>query len=77
MATLKNSDTNTQCAQILAHLQAGNSITGIDALNMFGCFRLPSRIWDLKQKGHEIDKATVELNNGKRVASYRLAVQNG
>ena len=62
---------------ILKYLQDGNSITGIEALNMFGCLRLPSIIWDIKQAGHKIDKVTVELNNGKRVGRYSMAVQNG
>lgn len=60
---------------ILNHLQYGNSITGIEALNMLGCFRPPSRIWDIKQAGHKIDKVTVELNNGKRVARYSLGAE--
>ena len=29
---------------ILAHLRTGATITGIEALNLYGCFRLPSRI---------------------------------
>lgn len=40
--------------QILAYMQAGNTITPIDALNLFGCFRLSDVIFRLRKTGHEI-----------------------
>ena len=61
----------TQNKQILAHLKAGNSITAIEALNMFGCFRLGARIYDLKQSGYNIVSNMVK-HNGKSFASYSL-----
>ena len=64
--------TETQTAQILAHLKTGRSITPLDALDWFGCFRLGARIYDLKQDGHNIVKDMVETESGKRVASYTL-----
>lgn len=64
--------TETQTAQILAHLKTGRSITPIDALNRYGCFRLGARIYDLKQDGHNIYREMVETDSGKRVASYTL-----
>lgn len=64
--------TETQTAQILAHLKTGRSITPIDALNKYGCFRLGARIYDLKQDGHNIYREMVETDSGKRVASYTL-----
>jgi hypothetical protein len=65
--------TETQTAQILAHLKTGRSITPLDALDWFGCFRLGARIYDLKQDGHNIYREMVETDSGKRVASYTLA----
>ena len=62
----------TQTAQILGHLKTGKSITPIDALEKFQCFRLGARIYDLKQDGHTIHKDMVEVASGKRVASYTL-----
>jgi hypothetical protein len=53
-------------------MSKGNSITGIEALNLFGCFRLPARIADLKKVGHKIKSEMVKLTNGKRVAQYTL-----
>lgn len=64
--------TEPQTAAILARLKTGRSITPIEALDEFGCFRLGARIYDLKQDGHQIVKEMVEVQSGKRVASYTL-----
>lgn len=63
----------SQCNAILAYLQNGNAITGIEALRLFGCFRLPSRIHDLKQRGVRFTKKFITTDNGKRVMQYSLA----
>ena len=60
----------TQCAMILAHLQKGYSLTGLQALDMFGCMRLPSRVNDLKNRGYNIQKRMIVTDSGKRVADY-------
>lgn len=64
---------NSQAALILGYLEAGNTITPLEALEKFGCFRLASRINDLKNEGHAIDGEMIELDNGKRVKRYRMA----
>lgn len=64
--------TDTQAAQILAHLRAGNSITPMEALDLFGCFRLGARIYDLKAEGHDII-TEFETDGEKRWAKYSLA----
>ena len=61
----------SQKTKILAHLSAGHSITPIDALQMFGCFRLGARIYDLKNDGHDIHKTMVQRGN-KMFARYTL-----
>jgi len=71
MATLKNEVTKSQCAMILAHMQSGKSITGLEALKLYGCFRLPARIADLKKRGCNILTKKINLNS-KRFASYSL-----
>jgi hypothetical protein len=63
----------SQEQQILNHLRSGKHLTPIEALNRFQCFRLGARIHELKQAGHPITSTMVELPNGKRVASYRMA----
>ena len=63
-------DTVKQTEAIKAHLEAGNTITAIEALNKFGCFRLASRIHDLKTEGYVVDKIMVTGENNKRYAQY-------
>lgn len=62
--------TESQSARILQHLKAGGKITPIEALDEYGCFRLGARIFDLKERGHPIQKRMVEVSEGKRVAEY-------
>lgn len=62
----------SQCDQILHHLETVGPLTPLDALKLYGCFRLTSRIWDLKQLGHEIQTDSKKLPNGKTVAVYTL-----
>ena len=59
--------------RILEYLQKGNSITPIEALDKFGCFRLSTRIWELKKDGYDIE-TVIETNGNKKFASYRLKV---
>ena len=63
----------SQTQQILAHLKSGKSITPLEALNDYGCFRLGARIYELKQDGHTIETDRFETPTGKKVARYRLA----
>jgi hypothetical protein len=60
----------SQNKQIKAYLEEGNSITAIQALEKFGCFRLAARIKDLKETGMVIDKAMIANNEGKHHAVY-------
>lgn len=57
---------------ILDYLKTGKSITQLDALKMFGCFRLGARIWDLRKKGYRIEEVDTHIN-GKTFARYFLA----
>lgn len=62
--------TDSQNALIKGWLLNGYSITQLEALNQFGCFRLAARIADLRNQGFKIDTKIVTLENGKRVAMY-------
>lgn len=62
----------SQNAKILSWLENGNKITALEALKFFGCFRLASRIHDLRERGHNITKEMIIQPNGKRVAQYSL-----
>lgn len=77
-----NSNTgNSQRAAIRTFLEHGNALTGLQALNHFGCARLAARIDELRQAGMPIETRWLRLQNrqGKwvRVAEYRLAEGKG
>ena len=57
----------TQEESILRWLDEGQELTPMQALNSFGCFRLASRIWNLRKKGYCIE---TERRNGHAV--YRM-----
>lgn len=65
-------EAQSQCKQILKWLEAGNGITAIDALRKFGCLRLSSRIFDLREKGVKIITDYTYTKSGKRIALYHL-----
>jgi hypothetical protein len=64
--------TDSQNALIKGWLLNGHSLTQLEALTQFGCFRLAARIADLKDKGLDVVTHMVTLENGKRVARYIL-----
>ena len=62
----------SQNEKILHYLKKrGNKITPMRALNMFGCFRLGARVYDLKKQGHNIACEFVK-RRGKHFAEYQL-----
>lgn len=62
--------TESQKSRIWAHLQT-SSITPLEALKKYGCFRLGARIADLRNEGKAIRTDMVEID-GKRFASYSI-----
>ena len=60
----------SQASKILDHMLRGNRITGIDALRLFGCFRLPARIADIVKRGFPVQSEFVVTTTGKRVKAY-------
>lgn len=63
--------TDSQNALIKGWLMNGRSLTTLEALNMFGCFRLAARISNLREEGMDIETEIVEIND-KRVARYSI-----
>ena len=51
-------------------LEEGNSITGMVALDKFGCWSLPRRICDLKEIGIIIESQWIKTDSGKRIKEY-------
>lgn len=73
-----NSNPETSKAQVVRireHLVLGNTLTPIQALNLFGCFRLGARIHDLKSSRYglmDIKMKLVKTATDKHVAQYYL-----
>lgn len=63
----------TQKDMVLDHLLTRGSITPLEALNEYGCFRLADVIYKLKKDGWHIMTDMV-TRNGKTFAEYRLVV---
>ncbi len=45
---------NTQLNQVLSHLKQGRSITQMDAIRLFNCYRLSAIIEKLRRQGYDI-----------------------
>jgi hypothetical protein len=59
---------------VLEHLLLKGTITPLDALVEYGCFRLGARIYDLKKRGYKI-MTHHETKNGKTYARYELITE--
>ena len=46
----------SQCEMIIKYLNDFGSITTFESYEQLGITRLPSRIWDLKQKGYDFEE---------------------
>ena len=62
----------TQEKMILAHLRRGRSITAMDALQQYQCFRLAARIKDLRDAGYNIITTMETVGDKKQIARYSL-----
>lgn len=59
----------SQNEKIKKYLLNGKKLTPLQALRMFGCFRLSGRIYDLKKEGLKI-KTDLVKRNKKVFAQY-------
>ena len=66
----------THCEQIVEYMKRFGSINPLQALEDIGCFRLASRISDLKKQGYSIISERVHYKNrlgeAKHFNEYRL-----
>jgi biotin operon repressor len=58
--------------EILLHLKTKQSITPLEALRKFGCFRLAARIQELREDGYNIQTNMV-VKKGARFAKYSIS----
>ena len=64
---MKKSKKMSKQSKVLAHLVSGKSITPIEALELYGSFRLGALIFNLRADGHKID---TEIAKGSGHAIY-------
>jgi hypothetical protein len=62
----------SQNEQIRQHLEAGSTITALEAFYQYKCLRLAARIKELKKAGLAICSRTIEIE-GKHFSQYSLA----
>ena len=63
----------SQKEMILEYLQMGHSLTPLEALRHFGCFRLSARIADIRKAGYEVHAEIItDESTGKKYANYSL-----
>ena len=62
----------SQNKRILDYLKKGNRLTSLEALKMFGCMRLASRISDIRKNHPDINIVVdrIETASKKKVAQY-------
>ena len=66
----KYSEKDTQYDMALDYLKTYGTLTPLEALNAFGCFRLAAVISDLRKDGYDIE---TEISKGKKhYATYIL-----
>ena len=63
----------SQSAQILAHLESGNTITPAQAYDLYGTLALHSRIAELRRKGYRID-GEMHSDGKRRWGEYWIAI---
>jgi hypothetical protein len=66
----------TKIALIKDHLRSGKTLTQLEALGLYGAYRLAARIHDLKAQGWNINTEIRRDRNGSEYAVYSLAHQD-
>ncbi len=71
--TMDKSSKKSQTQAIREYLLQGHTLTPLEALEKFGCFRLGARIADLKKEGLKIHSDNrIDDRTGKRYATYSI-----
>ena len=63
----------SQNDMILKHLEGGRTISPLEAMGVFGVYRLAARIFELRESGHEITKVIKDDGRGRTYAEYSLS----
>lgn len=62
----------TQKIQILRYLAAGNTLTPLESVQLFGCQRLGARIWDIKAMMVPVISELIAVGKNKHVSRYHI-----
>lgn len=62
----------TQRDLVQHHLESGRSITPLEALRLYGCFRLSACVYALKRERGMNIETTMREEDGRRFAEYSL-----
>ena len=62
----------SQTSTVLAHLTRGSHLTPLEAIGLYGIYRLAARIYDLRTAGHKINTVVKNDTRGRPYARYTL-----
>ena len=62
-----------QARRVLRHMEKGKSITPLEALGVYGIFRLAAVVFDIRKAGFDVTSSLHTDANGKRYSRYALA----
>lgn len=66
----------TQLDHLRKHLRSGRSITPLEALGLYGIFRLAARIKELRDQGWIIENDIHYDVHGKAYSNYKIDAAN-
>jgi hypothetical protein len=62
-------------SEIRKHIQAGHSLTGLEAIDLYQVYRLSSVINRLRKEGLEIETSMITASDGKTIfAKYWIPI---
>ena len=61
-----------QTKKVLGWLQAGNTITAMQARKLFGIDRLAARIGEIRDAGYDVVTTMIRVRNKKTVGRYSI-----
>jgi len=64
--------TKSKMDHLKAHLSGGRTITQLEAIGLYGLFRLAARVKELRNKGWAISTEMRDDPNGSKYAVYKL-----
>lgn len=77
VATMPTAPANpqTKIDKLKAHFLSGKSLTQLEAIGLYGAYRLAARVHDLKKQGWKFTTVIKEDPNGSPYAEYRLRTE--